>query len=166
MVVDSTQLRCPQCGADALATQAFCSACGLRLAAPVQPAPGVPPPQWQPGLPPPPPAPGTNYPPGYLPYYTAPPASETPDATGGIIPYKNPKALIAYYCAVFALIPGFGLVLGPIALGMGLAGWRYYKQHPAVKGAAHAWIGIVLGGLCALFNLGGLGLMIYSMLRG
>lgn len=157
------QLSCPQCGAAVTASQAFCSTCGVRLA----PAPGVPlaPPQ-APGVPPPPVPGSAAYPPGYVPYYYQPPAADVPDATGGIIPYKNPKALMAYYCAVFALIPGFGLVLGPIAFFLGLAGLRYYKQHPAVKGAVHAWIGIILGGCCSLFNLAGLVLMIYSMLTG
>ena len=32
------------------------------------------------------------------------------DATGGLIPYKNPKALAAYYCGVFGLISCFILL--------------------------------------------------------
>jgi hypothetical protein len=34
------------------------------------------------------------------------------DATGGIIPYKNPSALIAYYCGLFSLFPILGVFLG------------------------------------------------------
>ena len=69
------------------------------------------------------------------------------DGTGGLIPYKNPKALAAYYCGVFGLISCF-LVLGifgivPIVLGV--MGLKYAKLHPEAKGQAHAITGIVLG---------------------
>ena len=74
------------------------------------------------------------------------------DATGGVIPYKNVPALAGYYCAVFSLIPCFGLVLGPAAFILGILGLRAASQNPAVKGQVHAWIGIVLGGLCGLAN--------------
>ncbi len=84
------------------------------------------------------------------------PAGPAPagDATGGIIPYKNPPALIAYYLAVFSLIPVLGLPLGVAAVILGLKGLQKNREHPEVKGTAHAWIGIILGGLCALINLG------------
>ena len=36
---------------------------------------------------------------------------EQGDATGGIIPYKNGPALMAYYLGIFSLIPCLGLVL-------------------------------------------------------
>ena len=39
------------------------------------------------------------------------PSSET-DATGGLIPYKNPHALIAYYLGLFSLFPCLGLFAG------------------------------------------------------
>ncbi len=69
------------------------------------------------------------------------------DATGGIIPYKNPPALTAYYCAVFSLVPILGLMLGIPAIVLGVVGLRKRKANPVIKGAAHAWIGIILGGL-------------------
>jgi hypothetical protein len=72
------------------------------------------------------------------------------DATGGLIPYKNAPALIAYYLAVFSLIPCFGLPLGIGAVAMGVMGLRKRKENPAISGTAHAWIGIVLGGLMTL----------------
>ena len=34
----------------------------------------------------------------------------------GMIPYRNPPALIGYYLAIFSLIPMFGVLLGPPAL--------------------------------------------------
>ena len=69
------------------------------------------------------------------------------DATGGIIPYKNPKALIAYYLGIGSLLI-FPLGFASIILGfMGLAD---RKRNPVIKGSAHAWIGIVLGFLSIL----------------
>jgi hypothetical protein len=81
---------------------------------------------------------------------------ELGDATGGLIPYKNSKALTAYYCGVFSLIPCVGAVLGPIALVLGILGLNYAKEHPRAKGQAHAIVGIVLGGLTGLGNIGGI----------
>jgi hypothetical protein len=60
---------------------------------------------------------------------------EQGDATGGIIPYKNPHALIAYYCGGLSLIPCAGLILGK------------RTKNPLVRGQVHACIGIVLGSL-------------------
>jgi hypothetical protein len=68
------------------------------------------------------------------------------DATGGIIPYKNPSALIAYYCGLFSLFPFLGLFLGIAGLVLGIRGLRYRNQHPEVRGSVHAWIGIIMGG--------------------
>ena len=33
------------------------------------------------------------------------------DSTGGVIPYKNPPALIAYYLGIFSLLPCIGILL-------------------------------------------------------
>jgi hypothetical protein len=76
------------------------------------------------------------------------------DATGGLIPYKNGKALAAYYTGVFSLIPCLGAILGPIAVVLGIMGLNYAKRHPRASGQAHAIVGIVLGGLTALGNIG------------
>lgn len=67
------------------------------------------------------------------------------DATGGIIPYKNPYALIAYYCGVFAVIPCFPI--GLVGLVLGILGLKHARLHPQSKGTVHAWVGIVAGGL-------------------
>ena len=87
------------------------------------------------------------------------------DATGGLIPYKNAKALISYYCGVFGLISCF-LVLGcfgivPIILGV--MGLKYAKEHPEAKGQAHAIVGIVLGSLEVLTFLAQLTFVIASI---
>ncbi|MCB1237900.1 MAG: DUF4190 domain-containing protein [Verrucomicrobiae bacterium] len=85
----------------------------------------------------------------------------TGDATGGIIPYKNPQALSAYYFSVFSLIPCLGFPLGIVAIVLGILGLKARKRNPQIRGAAHAWVGIVLGGLViaahlAFFLAGGL----------
>ncbi len=75
------------------------------------------------------------------------------DAVAAIIPYKNPLALISYYCGVFGLIPCVGLVLGPAALVLGILGLRYSRRHQTARGGGHAITGIVLGVL-SLYNWG------------
>jgi hypothetical protein len=69
-----------------------------------------------------------------------------------VIPYKNGKALAAYYCGVFSLIPCAGLLLGPIALILGILGFFYVRAHPQAKGTGHALAGIILGSLTTLGN--------------
>lgn len=68
------------------------------------------------------------------------------DATGGLIPYKNPKALVAYYLGIFSFIPLLGIPLGLAAFVLGILGLRDRKRNPIIKGSVHAWIGIVVGG--------------------
>ncbi|MBS0264610.1 MAG: zinc ribbon domain-containing protein [Planctomycetes bacterium] len=78
------------------------------------------------------------------------------DSTGGLIPYKNPPALIAYYCGLFSLlaclIPIF-LPLPVVAVVAGIKGLKKAKAEPQVKGQVHAWIGVIGGGLCGLVGL-------------
>ena len=69
------------------------------------------------------------------------------DATGGIIPYKNGHALVAYYLGVFSIIPCFGLLLAIPALILGIIGLKKRKANPLIKGSAHAWVGIIMGGI-------------------
>ncbi|MCE3016372.1 MAG: hypothetical protein ACK56W_14730 [Pirellula sp.] len=72
------------------------------------------------------------------------------DATGGIIPYKNPKALIAYYLGILSGLPIIGLPIGVAAFVLGIKGLKDRKKNPVIKGSAHAWIGIGCGGFFAL----------------
>jgi hypothetical protein len=81
------------------------------------------------------------------------------DATGGLIPYKNAKALASYYCGVFALIPCLGAILGPIALVLGFMGLAHANKMPESKGKAHAIVGIVLGGLVILGHIAAVAMM-------
>lgn len=71
------------------------------------------------------------------------------DATGGLIPYKNPMALTAYYLSIASLIPCL-FFLGLVSVILGIMGLKRAKQTPAIKGQVHAWIGIILGGGCFL----------------
>jgi len=70
---------------------------------------------------------------------------------GKIIPYKNPGALIGYYCGVFSVIPFFPI--GVVGFIMGIIGLKYARAHPEVRGATHAWVGIIAGGLFGLCYL-------------
>ncbi len=78
------------------------------------------------------------------------PGGVTGDETGGVIPYKNPQALIAYYLGLFSLFPIFGLFLAVPAFVLGILGLKARNKNPVIKGSVHAWIGIVMGGLCTL----------------
>jgi hypothetical protein len=96
-----------------------------------------------------------QYPPPPPPYVAA-----QPSAVATIIPYKNPKALTAYYCGVFAIIPCLALILGPIAFFFGLSGLKAANANPEAKGKVHAWIGIVMGALTFLANAIVIGLIL------
>ncbi len=88
---------------------------------------------------------------------------QTADATGGIIPYKNPHALTAYYLGIFSIIPGIGFILGCIAIPLGISGLRQRKMTPSIRGTVHAWIGISIGGFSVTAHLALLALAIYGI---
>ncbi len=86
---------------------------------------------------------------------------EEGDATGGIIPYKNPAALTAYYLGLFSMFPCLGLFLAIPAFILGIIGLRRRAQNPAIKGSVHAWIGIVMGAIFTIiWGLSGLALLV------
>lgn len=68
------------------------------------------------------------------------------DATGGVIPYKNPKALIAYYLGILSGLPVIGIPIGAAAFVLGILGLRDRARNPVIKGSVHAAIGIGCGG--------------------
>ena len=74
----------------------------------------------------------------------------TGDGTGGLIPFKNPKALIAYYLGIFSGLPLIGLPIGVAAFVLGIMGLRDRARNPIIKGSVHAGIGIGCGGFFAL----------------
>ena len=86
------------------------------------------------------------------------PDDQQPDATGGVIPYKNPPALIAYYCGVFSIaacipIPFLFLPLPIAALILGIKGLKKAKAEPHARGTVHAWIGIIGGTIFGLLGI-------------
>jgi len=69
------------------------------------------------------------------------------DVASVIVPYKNPQALAAYYLGLFSIIPLLGFFLALAAVPLGILGLKARSRQPAIHGAAHAWIGIVIGSL-------------------
>lgn len=88
------------------------------------------------------------------------PAEQAGDATGGLIPYKNPEALAAYYLGLFSLLPLVGFFLAIASLMLGIKGLKARKLNPIIKGSIHAWIGIIFG---AVVILGHLALLILAI---
>ncbi len=88
------------------------------------------------------------------------------DATGGVIPYKNGPALIAYYLAVASLIPVIGFFCAIPAFFLGLKGLKKAKAEPHVRGQVHAWIGVLVGGFFTLAYLVAIGLLVFSLVAG
>lgn len=67
----------------------------------------------------------------------------------------NLFALRAYWVGVLALIPGLGLLLGPLAILLGLQA-RRYRADPEFTAHGPAWASLVLGVLITLTNWAGL----------
>jgi hypothetical protein len=88
----------------------------------------------------------TGYPVGHYP--------QQGDGTGGLIPYKNPLALISYYVGVASLIPCIGPVLGLASITLAVLGLMAVKKNPIISGTAHAWVGIALSLFSALYHVG------------
>ena len=84
---------------------------------------------------------------------SSPPPPETGDVTGGVIPYKNPHALAAYYTGVFSIIPCVGFLLACVAVPLGISGLRQRAKRPIIRGSVHAWVGIILGSISILAHL-------------
>ncbi|EDY19556.1 hypothetical protein CfE428DRAFT_2732 [Chthoniobacter flavus Ellin428] len=82
-----------------------------------------------------------------------PPIPQTGDSTGGLIPYKNPQALVAYYLGIFGLCPFIGPLLAIPAIILGILGLKKRKLNPIIKGAVHAWIGIILGAVSLAYHV-------------
>jgi hypothetical protein len=72
------------------------------------------------------------------------------DATGGLIPYKNKCALIAYYVGIFSFFIPFS---GIASIILGVKGLQARKQNPVIKGSAHAIVGIVAGVCTIIFHI-------------
>ncbi len=86
----------------------------------------------------------------------APPTISTgmrhPDIGPGpaMIPTRNPAALVGYYVSVFSLIPFLGILLGIVAVILGVIGMVKRSRNPDIRGLAHAWVAIILGTITTL----------------
>ena len=67
-------------------------------------------------------------------------------STHQLIPYKNPMALTSYYLGVFSVLPMVGILLGAIAVALGVMGLRFWRANPQAGGQIHSWVGILAGG--------------------
>ena len=83
------------------------------------------------------------------------PSSQS-DATGGLIPYKNPYALVGYYLSIFSMIPFVGIPLGVAGIICGIVGVRRRNRNPMMRGAAHAWFAILFSALVILVQVAGI----------
>ncbi len=85
------------------------------------------------------------------------------DPISKLIPHRNPFALTAYYLGLFSLIPGTGFLLGPAGLILRVIGLRRRARDPHIKGAAHAWTGIICGLLSIMIHYGAIvSLIVYK----
>lgn len=94
-----------------------------------------------------------------------PPGQQPNSAIDEIIPVKNSKALFAYYCGIFALVPCFTPILGPAGLILGFQGLEAIKKNPNLPGKGHALAGIVLGGGMLALELVGLIIVLMNIKR-
>ena len=130
-------IKCMTCGTSNQDDAKHCLTCGTALPRPGPPLPG-------PGPAPPSPGPVLRAP------DFGPARPPQGDATGGLIPYKNAPALVAYYLGLFSILPVIGILLGIPSLILGIVGLKKRRREPHVKGAVHAWIGIGCGALSIL----------------
>jgi hypothetical protein len=104
--------------------------------------PSNPPGGWQPN---PPPFSPTGPPPGYAPYGS--PGTFGPPKTSG-------KAIASLVCGIVGLLC-FGIILGPVALGLGLSAKREIESsNGSITGSGMATAGIVLGVLAIVAFVG------------
>ena len=74
---------------------------------------------------------------------------------GSFVPWKNPMAVYAYGVGLAALVPVLGVVLGPVAIALGLVGLVIARRRPEVRGTNFAVAGVILGALNTLLNAAG-----------
>ena len=79
---------------------------------------------------------------------------------------SNRLATAAYHCSLWAMIPFVGLILGPIAVVLGLLGRRSERQQPTEGGATLANAALVLGGATLTTNWAGLFFLVRWLLSG
>lgn len=92
-----------------------------------------------------------------------PPPDDGP--VSSVIPYRNMPALMGYYTSIAALIPIVGFIAGPLAMGLGITGFKKARSEPRAKGTAHAIVAITLGALSTLAHYGIIAFLILKNLK-
>ncbi|WP_144057839.1 zinc ribbon domain-containing protein [Novipirellula maiorica] len=140
--------QCPSCNQEIATDASACPACGATL----QPSSPQPSPYASPTMTPPAPVYATEVSEG--------------DGTGGVIPYKNPKALIAYYLGILSGLPLIGFPIGIAAFVLGIQGLQARKRNPVIKGSVHAGIGIGCGAIFTILWGLVIVLIVFALLAG
>ncbi|TWT87154.1 hypothetical protein Mal64_26890 [Pseudobythopirellula maris] len=63
------------------------------------------------------------------------------------------SAIAAGYCALFAIVPVFGIPFALAALVLGILALKKINEDPSLVGRGRAWFGIVMGGLMLFVSL-------------
>jgi hypothetical protein len=63
------------------------------------------------------------------------------------LPDGNPNARRAYLCAIIGLVPGLGVLFGPLAIIFGVLGRRAALRDEVHRGLGHAWVSRILGAI-------------------
>lgn len=88
--------------------------------------------------------------------------SDTPFSPQAI-EVHGPDAVRAFRCSVYGLIPGVGLLLGPLALLLGFWACMKHRKTPERKGVSMAKAAMWLGFFLGLTQWMGLTLMILAL---
>ncbi len=67
--------------------------------------------------------------------------------------HPNLNAFYGYYAGLGSIIPVIGLLLGPVAIVLGILGLSHYAKYPKSKGRKHSLTGIMIGSLAFVANL-------------
>lgn len=78
---------------------------------------------------------------------------------GDFTPWRNRPAVYSYIISLYGLVPLAGLLLGPVAILLGVVGWIRNRRQPDIRGGNFAAAGMVLGSIDLLFNAVGLALI-------
>src|SRR5436190_22628793 len=90
-------------------------------------------------------------------------ASENDTPFSEQVQLRNPEAACAYRVSLYALIPPLSLILGPLAVLLGLRARRRGRRDPNFTRAGLATAAIVLGALLTVTSWAGLTLMILGL---
>lgn len=80
-----------------------------------------------------------------------------------LIPVGRPiSAIAAGYCALFGVVPLFGLPFSIAAMVCGVFALIAIRKNPDLSGKGRAWFGIILGFLATAFSLFGVTVLVLA----